>query len=50
MRWLVSLFFMILFVASVGVIVSLPAVYQSPLLFVIPFVVFIVFLYALGID
>jgi hypothetical protein len=41
---------MILFVASTGIIVALPNVYQSPILVVIPIVLFLVFLFTLDIG
>jgi hypothetical protein len=50
MSWFMSLLMLVLFVASVGVLVSLPAVYQTPILYVIPAVIFIGFLVTLEIE
>lgn len=45
--WILSIVLLLIFVASIGVIVALPASWQMPYLWVIPIIVFIFFLNAL---
>jgi hypothetical protein len=50
MSWMLSLLMIILFVVVVGIILSMPAVYQNPVLYVLPIVIFVAFLASLGIK
>jgi hypothetical protein len=49
MSWVASLVILVLFVLSVGVIVVLPTVYHNPVIYIIPAILFVAFLYTLEI-
>jgi hypothetical protein len=48
MSWISSLVMMVIFVGLLGVILSLPPIYQSPVLYILPLIAFLGFLYTLG--
>jgi hypothetical protein len=50
MSWFYSLIMLVLFVGMVGVIVSLPTVYQNPLFYILPAILFIAFLVTLKVG
>jgi hypothetical protein len=49
-EWFYSAVMLVLLVASIGVIVSLPQSYQNPVLYIIPFLFFIALFVTLGIK
>ena len=47
---MISLFLLVIFVLVVSVILTLPAAYQNPVLYVLPLVVFVAFLASINIK